>query len=362
MDYSQATPSQSPVVSAPAQPQMQPMAAPQPQYYQQGQVALAPQYQPMGQVIPMAAYQAQSPAQPQPVESQRSASTTQELTSLVRDLVGLRQTSALLSPPQAQPLPPANYGAAAPQYQQPQYTAPQQYQPGYQPTYSTDLGYSQASPQDSQPVNANLTEHSLQLLQQLTTPDALASLNLAEGQIPASKPALHAYAIQLEDELGVVAGEYQHIAPLVEEGLILWQLLSDPQKFGGLTEVYLDQMLRTPGGYDHFLNAFMPIYDQVSAYRNQQQPPQQQVPQQQYVSSQPAPQQYVQSLPPQQETQYVWGDGARPQAREVGVDAGLPPQAGATGVNLAGVPPDQLWRRIDQMQQDGSIRGLQLVG
>lgn len=131
--------------------------------------------------------------------------------------------------------------------------------------------------------------------------------------------------------------------------MLLRNLMTNPSQFEAFTDIYLQQALNTPGGFDHLTNVYLPIIQAVNAQNAAQQEPQ-----------------YVQ--PGQQPANYQWGDGQIPNAREVnefGQRSAFPempnPQGQRAPGSLDGIAPDQLWQVIDTVERQGAFRNKLLI-
>jgi hypothetical protein len=166
--------------------------------------------------------------------------------------------------------------------------------------------------------------------------NAIASNAVPEEAIPYSKVDLNVFAVQLEDELIAQA-------PLVQAGLQLNQLMTDPSLFPEYTRAYMTQMLRVPGGLDITNNVFGPILEEANARdpRVQQFIAQQQqaVMQQQAALQQQAAQ--------AQSGSFAWNDG------------GMPLQAGrSSATDISGLMasrPEMGWMAVDRISAGGGF-------
>lgn len=180
----------------------------------------------------------------------------------------------------------------------------------------------------------------------MQSPNAVASVNqISDSQIPYSPSALNAYSVELEDRL-------VQLTPMAEDAMLMRNLMTNPAEFAAFTQIYLEQALNTPGGFDHLTNVYLPIIQAVNAQNAAQQEPQ-----------------YVQPQQPQQQpANYQWGDGQNPAAREVndfGQRAAFPempnPQGQRAPGSLDGVSPEQLWQVIDNVERQGAFRNKLLI-
>lgn len=167
------------------------------------------------------------------------------------------------------------------------------------------------------------------------SPNAVASLNIPESSIPYSKTDLNAYAVQAEDQL-------LEVLPMAQAGIELQDLLTNPQRFPEYTEVYMQQMLRVPGGLDVTNNAFGPILAQANAADPRVQALRQQMQQQQQQQQSPQPR------------QFSWNDGGMPLAN----GATQPMDVG--GMISAG-QGQMSWQAVDRLSQAGAFRGRPLI-
>lgn len=148
------------------------------------------------------------------------------------------------------------------------------------------------------------------------------------------------------------------LMPLAQDGQSLKALFNDPSQFASLTQIYLEQALNTPGGFDHLTSVYLPIIQAVNAQNAAQQEPQYVQPGQQQQPVQPG----------QQPANYQWGDGQVPNARavdEFGQRAAFPempnPQGQTAPGNLDGISPDQLWQVVDNIERQGAFRNKLLI-
>ncbi|MCY7391794.1 MAG: hypothetical protein LH647_10000 [Leptolyngbyaceae cyanobacterium CAN_BIN12] len=317
-----------------------------PQYQTQGSVAMQPQYQPtqyqptMGQVVP---FPTQAPQQQQEYSRQTSTSPTEALSQAYQQQTGLvdRLVNLLTTPVWGgRTSTNQSQSPAAPSPQQDQYPQANPYsnQPQYQesrPTYGTN--------QTSSPNYSPLSQQDLTLLQGVQSPNAIASVNqISDNQIPYSPSALNAYSVELEDRL-------VQLTPMAEDAVLMRNLMTNPQQFAAFTDIYLQQALNTPGGFDHLTKVYLPIIQAVNAQNAAQQEPQ-------YAPTQ------------QQPANYQWGDGQIPNAREVnefGQRSAFPempnPQGQRAPGSLDGVSPDQMWQVIDTVERQGAFRNKLLI-
>lgn len=335
MDYNQAPPT-APTTSPQHQGTVQqtyPQAQPQQGYYQaqqpqyQGSAVMQPQYQPMGQVV-------QFPTQA-PTDSTPTQSPTQVLAETIRMLATQQNGQT----PYQSPVAPSQQSAQAYLNTIPQTQFPQASPPISSPT-----------PTSSPNSTPNFSQHSLELLSQLSSPNAIASAQIPDDQIPASKGSLNAYAVEVEDQLMQLGQRYQQVAQIAQEGQALMNLIQDPNNFGTLTQVYVEQMLRYSNGVD-VLDAVLSRVSGQPTMRQQAQQPVQQPPA---------------NVPP---STYGWGDGFSPESRDVeswgnnvqrpNFPAPLP--GSAPQGDISQVRPDQAWMMIDAMARNGGFRNKVLV-
>lgn len=148
------------------------------------------------------------------------------------------------------------------------------------------------------------------------------------------------------------------VTPMAEDAMLMRNLMTNPLQFEAFTQIYIEQALNTPGGFDHLTNVYLPIIQAVNAQNAAQQEPQ-------YVATQQQPTNYPTQ---QQPANYQWGDGQSPNAREVdglGQRSAFPempnPQGQRAPGSLDGIAPDQLWRVIDTVEQQGAFRNKLLI-
>lgn len=191
-------------------------------------------------------------------------------------------------------------------------------------------------------------------MQQLiaSSASAMASLNeISDEQIPFSKSTSNAIGVALEDQL-------MQALPLAQDGMALRDLLSNPQRFGQLTQIYFDQALRTPGGFQHLSEMYLAVGDRIGAFGQEQQQPQG-VPQGAAQNFHQMQQMQQQQMP--QQATYQWSDGQNANSRESNFP-GIPANAsGGSSANLGQVPPDQQWQMVDHLERSGGFRGKILV-
>lgn len=174
--------------------------------------------------------------------------------------------------------------------------------------------------------------------------NALASSQIPDNQIPYSKADLNGYAVQLEDDL-------LEQAPYLQAGLDLADLINNPQRFQQLTQVYMERMLRVPGGVDIHGQVYLPLIREINARDPRVQAVVQQQSQQRQQQQQA--QQQQQQLNNAGFAQLEWEDGGMPLAsgRNEATDFGKVISSNAS----------QSWMAVDQLDRQGAFRGVPLV-
>ena len=309
-----------------------------PQYYPQANLYQAPMAQPAA-------------PQPQAWQSQPSYPAVARLEALLSQPtpVAYSQTMPLASPYQGAAYPQPMLHQQHPGYL-PSGLSPSQY-PESRQTYSNTQAYSQGS--------TGISPADLSLASQIKEPAALASLaQIPSDQIDASKSALNAFAVELEERLIRQAEMIQQMAPLVKQAAQLKALFT-PEGFTALSEVFLDQLRTIDGAYDHFLaNGFSDLANAFAAPAREHLAQQQAQQQQQYQQSVPV---QTTSVP-----QTYWGDGRapldgndlRPQFPEIPNPAQT---SGMPHIDLEQTPANMLWQQIDQISAAGGFRGTTFV-
>jgi hypothetical protein len=174
--------------------------------------------------------------------------------------------------------------------------------------------------------------------------NAVASAQIPESAIPYSKADLNGYAVQLEDEMAAQI-------PYVNAGVNFMDLLENPNRFPQLTEVYLDRMLKTPGGVDIHAAYYTPIIREINARDPRIQ-----------AIAQQAQQQQVQQQRAAQQQQQVNANGFASIQWE---DGGMPLASGrmesSDFSHFMSGNPTVGWLAADQMSAAGAFAGKHLV-